>query len=257
MPNYLTAGFDTGMNNLLWYLTSENNNSVCLIDPAYETEIKQLIEVNNLKVESALITHHHWDHTDAVAWLLKQNPNLPIYGPRHSPFELINHPLNEGDSVSVLNNQYHFNVITTPGHTLDHISYYDENKHFCFVGDTVFAGGVGKMFEGTPSQFLNSINKLKSLDDKTRLFFSHEYLQPNMLFMQKVEPSNTLAKQRLKKAEQDFDYRTSSTIGLEKQSNPFFRTNNTEIQLSCQNLESIKITTEAETFASLRRLRNK
>ena len=145
--------------NYIWCLTTDNSNQAWVVDPGQAQPVLAHLAEHNLILGGILITHHHYDHTDGVAALVASNPNIPVYGPTNSPFKGITHPLKDGQNINVLN--IDFNIIETPGHTLDHICY--TNDELAFTGDTLFSGGCGRLFEGTAKQMWESFNKLKEL----------------------------------------------------------------------------------------------
>lgn len=210
--------------NYIWCLTTEHNNQAWVVDPGQSAPVFEYLTQHSLTLGGILITHHHYDHTDGVAQLVKQYPNIAVYGPHNSPFEGITDPLNEGQTITVLNTP--FKIIATPGHTLDHICYV--NDLLAFTGDTLFSGGCGRLFEGTPEQMWHSFNKLSALPNDCKVYCTHEYTQANLTFAKAIEPHNPelLAYcEQVDKLRNNDEITLPSTIGRERKVNPFMRSN--------------------------------
>jgi hydroxyacylglutathione hydrolase len=208
--------------NYVWCLTTSKNTQAWVVDPGQAQPVIAHLAEHNLTLGGILITHHHYDHTEGVAELVKAYPNITVYGPANSPFKGITHSLNDGQNISVLNTP--FNIITTPGHTLDHICYI--NNELAFTGDTLFSGGCGRLFEGTSEQMWQSFNKLRKLPTRCRVYCTHEYTQANLAFAKAVEPHNPdlMAYSKKVDAQRNQNQITLPTsIGLELKINPFMR----------------------------------
>jgi hydroxyacylglutathione hydrolase len=251
----IPAGFDTGMNNLMWVINSINDHSVTIIDPGYTKPVLEYLEANALTVKNILITHHHFDHTDGVEALLEIDSSIPVYGPKNSPFKLITHPLTEDDTIFLENINATFKVIEVPGHTMDHISFYCEEHNICFVGDTVFGAGAGALFEGTADIFWNSIQKITNLPPQTSLYYGHDYTLENLTFACTIEKQNNAIKQRIqhcKRTRQNKDFNGYSTVELECQTNPFWRCHIEEVKTSCEQYAGKALNSTLEVFTVIR-----
>ena len=143
-----------------------------MIDPGDANVVNNYLLEKNLRLENILITHHHYDHTGGVEQL-KNSYECNIYGPYDSPFNGVEIKLKENDEISI--HGFCFKVIEVPGHTLDHIAYHSEEQNVLFCGDTLFSGGCGRIFEGTPKQMYESLSKLSVLDRSTKIYYTHEY----------------------------------------------------------------------------------
>ena len=142
--------------------------------------IQNFIEDSDLVLKNILITHHHFDHTGGIKDLVNTN-NCEDYGPKGDHIEGINKKLVEGDHFEISN--ISFKVLSTPGHTLDHIAYFVDLKNpLLFCGDTLFSGGCGRLFEGTAENMYKSLEKFISLPEETLVFCAHEYTQSNLKF---------------------------------------------------------------------------
>ena len=155
----------------------------CVIDPAESNPILNFALENNLTIEDIFITHHHKDHTSGVKGILNAFPEVNIHSPS-AQIENTRFVLRDGDEVNSCLNT--FRIIKTPGHTLDHIIYYDENNGVLFCGDTLFRLGCGRVFEGTLNEMFNSLQKINELSKNTIIYCGHEYTLNNLNFLEKT-----------------------------------------------------------------------
>ena len=154
----------------------------CIIDPADSNPILNFALENNLTIEDIFITHHHKDHTSGIKGILNAFPEVNIHSPS-AQIENTRFVLRDGDEVNSCLNT--FRIIKTPGHTLDHIIYYDENNGVLFCGDTLFRLGCGRVFEGTLNEMFNSLKKINELSKNTIIYCGHEYTIGNLNFLEK------------------------------------------------------------------------
>tara|TARA_Y100000590_G_C15704687_1_gene1008130 strand:+ start:1277 stop:2056 length:780 start_codon:yes stop_codon:yes gene_type:complete len=165
--------------NYSYVLYNDIDRKTIVIDPADEIPIIDLILNYDLKPVAILATHHHNDHTSGIKGL-KKRFNIDVYSPNNNI---------EGTTFLLQDNQkinfdfINFEIISTPGHTLDHVVYYSKKEKILFSGDTLFYYGCGRIFEGTNKQMLNSLNKIKSLPDDTKVYCGHEYTYKNLEFV--------------------------------------------------------------------------
>lgn len=213
--------------NYIWLLHDKYSNRACVVDPGDATPVIEALDQRGLTLSAILVTHHHSDHVGGVSTLVDRYGST-VYGPLSQQFTKVDVALGDGDRVRILGRE--FEVLEIPGHTLDHIAYYypgPESSPALFSGDTLFAGGCGRVFEGTAEQMHQSLSRLAELPDDTRVFCAHEYTLANLRFAQAVEPDNPALQQRLEEVER---LRASnlpslpSTLALEKATNPFLRT---------------------------------
>lgn len=217
--------------NYIWLIKPKNSSNVYVVDPGDATPIIEYLQTYQLCLAGILITHHHYDHTSGIAKLTDwSNNDIPVYGPASENIKGITHAINQQQDLSLLNTNLQAKVLFIPGHTLGHISYLIEDCLFC--GDTLFSGGCGRLFEGSPSQMLHSLNKLAQLNDDTKVYCAHEYTQSNLKFALSIEPNNQdLISYSLWVNEQRSKHQPSlpSSIKREKMINPFLRVNTKDI----------------------------
>jgi len=172
--------------NYIW-LVSTNEGSI-VVDPGESKEILNLIDNNKIDLKGVLITHHHYDHTNGLLDLTNKM-NLEVYGPKK--IEGINNIVKESDKFSLIG--IDFEVIEIPGHTLDHLAFYSSNDEdpILFCGDTLFAGGCGRVFEGTFEQMFKSLKKISNYPKETKIFCGHEYTLNNSKFCLEHDSENS------------------------------------------------------------------
>ncbi|MGL6160236.1 hydroxyacylglutathione hydrolase [Microbulbifer sp.] len=239
--------------NYIWHLQRDEQDWV--VDPGDAGPVSTALEER--KLDGILITHHHWDHTGGIAELAAKY-HCPVYGP--GSVEGVTHPLAAGDRCEVLG--FPVSVMDVPGHTLDHLALLlrendgrvEQNHLFC--GDTLFAAGCGRLFEGTPAQMYSSLAKLSALPPETRVYCAHEYTLANLRFAAAAEPGNQAVRNRLAQVEA---LRASgkttlpSTIGEELATNPFLRCHIPALARQAANHGATENSDEVEVFAYLRR----
>jgi hydroxyacylglutathione hydrolase len=209
--------------NYIWAIQPTENADAVIVDPGDEVPVLAWLKQQDIGLASILITHHHWDHTDGLLPLL-EHYQVPVYGPTNPKIKGISNRLKEGDRFTPAGLSSEFRVLETPGHTLDHISFYTDGLLFC--GDTLFSAGCGRMFEGTAPQFFASLRKLAELPAMTRVYCTHEYTAANLNFARAAEPDNTaIAAAQKEVAAWREEQRSSlpSTLERELQINPFLR----------------------------------
>ncbi|EAR29240.1 putative hydroxyacylglutathione hydrolase with metallo-hydrolase/oxidoreductase domain [Pseudoalteromonas tunicata D2] len=212
--------------NYIWAIINTENQHCVVVDPGDAEPVIAFISEHQLTLSAILITHHHWDHTNGVEKLCSLQASLPVYGPKNSPFAGITEPLSANTVCQLTDFDLSFHILATPGHTLDHICYYEPQQDWLFCGDTLFSGGCGRLFEGTADQMFQSMVKLSQLPDKTAVYCTHEYTQSNLIFALVIEPQNLDLLQHHKKVDAlRLANKASlpSSIGLEKKINPFMR----------------------------------
>ena len=179
--------------NYIWMF--HDGHAAVVIDPGESAPVIAALDERQLVLAAILVTHHHADHVggiDALRSRLNGSARGSVYGPRRERIPQPCLPLSDGDSVEVLG--LRFEVIDVPGHTSGHIAYFNAGRGdqapILFCGDTLFSGGCGRLFEGTPAQMHRSLSRLASLPGNTRVCCAHEYTLSNLAFAQSVEPAN-------------------------------------------------------------------
>ena len=209
--------------NYIWLLHNESHAVV--IDPGDALPVIDFLQKHSLKLSAILITHHHADHIGGVPTLLKHF-NIPVFGPRHEAIAAVTEPLVEGDTITIAQLALTLAVLEVPGHTRGHIAYVAKDAGWLFCGDTLFAGGCGRLFEGTPTQMAASLAKLAALPEATEVYCAHEYTLANLRFALEVEPDNRIliARMQSEQMKREQGHPTlPSTIALENKTNPFLR----------------------------------
>lgn len=237
--------------NYIWALVSKE--SVYVVDPGDPNPVLSFLEESDFFLKGILITHHHFDHTGGIKTLVDKF-NVPVFGPSGSNIEGISVELKENDSIQIFGQN--FKVFEVPGHTLDHIAYYSEkDQKLLFCGDTLFSGGCGRLFEGTPSQMYDSLTKLKNLSPETLVYCTHEYTESNLNFAVVVNDENKFLKNyhsEVKDKRKNNEITLPSTIEKELRINPFLRLSDENIITNASNFTSSKLTKEVDTLKAVR-----
>lgn len=216
-----TTGIPAFDDNYIWCL--EKDGWAVVVDPGDDVPVLEHLAGSGNSLAAILITHHHGDHAGGIAGLLRRF-DVPVFGPAGEDIAGVSVKVREGDIVRVPQLGAEFSVIEVPGHTLGHVAYYRPNQLFC--GDTLFACGCGRLFEGTPAQMFASLSKLGDLPGDTRVYCAHEYTQSNIRFALAVEPDNARLIARSKEVAALREAGTPtvpSTIAQEHDTNPFLR----------------------------------
>ncbi|MDR1936666.1 MAG: hydroxyacylglutathione hydrolase [Candidatus Accumulibacter sp.] len=211
--------------NYIWLLRKDA--SAAVVDPGDAAPVIDVLQGEGLSLAAILVTHHHQDHQGGIDGLLAHAPSATVFGPAQEFITGRTHPLRGGERVRLAApglDLLDLQVIAVPGHTLGHLAYYGEGGLFC--GDTLFAGGCGRLFEGTPRAMFASLERLAALPGDTRVYCAHEYTEANLRFALAVEPGNRALRRR---ADEVAAMRAKglptlpSTLAVEKASNPFLR----------------------------------
>lgn len=258
MVNNMNVSFIKAFSdNYIWAITNENSHYLALVDPGQADVCITYIEENQLQLTSILITHHHKDHVGGIATLVdyckaKQWP-LTVYGPSAEQIENCDITVSETDTVILDTLAIEFTVIDLPGHTLGHIAYLAQDNLFC--GDTLFSGGCGRIFEGTPQQMFDSLAKLKALPDRTRVYCAHEYTLANLNFALAVEPQNFEVihyYNQVVQAREKQQATIPTSISLEKKINPFLRCDQQSLIDSAIEYSDMQISEPLTAFTVIR-----
>jgi hydroxyacylglutathione hydrolase len=238
--------------NYVWILQREGSNRVVVVDPGDGKPVIEALGRNELEVAAVLITHHHQDHIGGLPELIRCF-HPPVYGSAAESVAGVDHPVAGGDRIMLPHLELELEILALPGHTSGHIGYVGAGC--AFVGDTLFAGGCGRVFEGTMEQMHHSLTQLAGLSPETMVYCAHEYTVANLRFARAVEPGNSVLAQRLEAAETAravAQPTVPSTIGYELQTNPFLRCGESSVQASAASHEGRTLATPSEVFAVLR-----
>jgi hydroxyacylglutathione hydrolase len=240
--------------NYIWILESGGNAAA--VDPGDARPVEEFLRERGLTLTAVLATHHHADHVGGLP-ALAQRWRCPTFGPAREVAEKLDRRLAHGDRFEVPGIGVALETLDIPGHTAGHIALFGADAVFC--GDTLFACGCGRIFEGTPAQMVDSLAQLTRLPASTRVFCGHEYTMANIRFAQAVEPGNRAldARKEREAAKRLRDQPTlPSTIGDELATNPFLRCGEPEVVASAERHAGRKLKTPVEVFAEIRNWKN-
>ncbi|MFT0622640.1 hydroxyacylglutathione hydrolase [Ectopseudomonas guguanensis] len=239
--------------NYIWLLQDAGNKRCAVVDPGDAAPVQAWLEAHpGWQLSDILITHHHFDHVGGVE-KLKNATGARVAGPATEKIPARDLDLNDNDVIDVLG--LRFQVMAVPGHTLGHIAYYHAGQHLLFCGDTLFAGGCGRLFEGTPQQMHQSLSRLAALPASTRVYCTHEYTLSNLRFAHAVEPDNGSLNERLAEVTRwraEGRISLPSTLALELATNPFLRTGEPSIIAAARARDGDQASEPSAVFASLR-----
>jgi hydroxyacylglutathione hydrolase len=243
--------------NYLWVL--HDGHRALVVDPGDAQPVLACLRDNGLQLAAILVTHHHADHVGGVAQL-RELTGAKVFGPAVEDVPQPSEPHAEGDTVQALGLRWQ--VIDVPGHTAGHIAYFCDDvdgRPLLFCGDTLFSGGCGRLFEGTPAQMLASLDKLAALPAQTRVCCAHEYTLSNLKFASAVEPANEdLRRYRarceaLRAAQQPT---LPTDIGEERRINPFLRTREPALRQAAHAFNGADMHDDVAVFAAIRQWKN-
>ncbi|TXT35133.1 MAG: hydroxyacylglutathione hydrolase [Comamonadaceae bacterium] len=231
-----------------------NEHRAVVVDPGDATPVLTVLQQSGLTLEAILVTHHHNDHTGGISEL-REHTGAQVFGPQQEPMPEPLQRVTDGMRITLLD--VPFEVFHVPGHTAGHVAYFGQIPHqspVLFCGDTLFSAGCGRLFEGTPAQMLNSLNRLAALPEPTLVCCAHEYTLSSLKFALAVEPDNAETQAYLQRAlslRQAHQPTLPSSIGLEKRVNPFLRTHLSDVANAVQQRFS-KAHDPVSVFAALR-----
>lgn len=280
MSDLIITPLPAFQDNYLWLLT--RGTEAAIVDPGDAEPVFRALEAKQLRLTAILATHHHADHVGGVM-ALKQRYGATVYGPARESIAGLDHRLGQGDKVDVLGTQ--FQIFDIPGHTAGHIAYFADGMSkeaqgrsqasftpagglsrsgriggvpatpALFCGDTLFACGCGRLFEGTPEQMLASLDALAALPPATRVYCGHEYTVANIRFASAVEPNNRELQTRAVSAiamRKRGEPTLPSTIGLELATNPFMRCDAPSVRAAASGVSRGAGFARVSTFAAIR-----
>lgn len=244
-------------NNYIWLLKNKASNHIAIVDPGESGPVLQKIEAESLIPVAILITHHHWDHVNGIADITAKY-DIPVYTPKTESVSGSTQAIGEGDTIVLDDLDLTLNILDVPGHTSGAVAYYSDEV--VFSGDTLFAAGCGRLFEGTPAQMHSSLSKFKALSDETLIYCGHEYTLSNLEFAAAVEPENQAIKERLLEAQalrKKGQPTVPSTLSIEKQTNPFLRCDVESVINAASQHSGTKLNEEQDVFAAVRKWKDK
>lgn len=240
--------------NYIWLIQNLHNQTCAAVDPGDAAPVLQWLAQNaDWTLTDLLITHHHHDHTDGIE-ALKQVTGARVFGPRLETIPGCDHPLEDNESFDVAG--LTLQALLVPGHTRGHLAYFHAgDAPMLFSGDTLFAAGCGRIFEGTPEQMYHSLQRLARLPAQTAVYCAHEYTLSNLRFAAAVEPDNRSIRDRLDEVNtlrQQNCITLPSTMAIERATNPFLRISELSVNEIIENHTGQKIGTPEAVFAAMR-----
>jgi len=246
--------------NYIWCI--HDGHSALVVDPGDAEPVLQYLKASNLSLHGILITHHHADHTGGVLKLLNAlGLEIPVYGPKGDNIPGRTVIVAQDDKIEIATPRISLKVFEVPGHTLSHIAYFANMQAnivepMLFCGDTLFASGCGRLFEGTPTQMSQSLAKFAVLPKNTLVYCTHEYTLSNIRFALAVEPNSQNLidwADRAKALRNQHLPTLPTTIGQELQVNPFMRCDQpTVIHMAKEVSGQTELPTPAHVLAVIR-----
>ena len=240
--------------NYIWTIRDERRAAV--VDPGDARPVLDYLEREKLELAAILNTHHHADHVGGNAGLLARW-NVPVFGPHDERIREVTHALKDGERCTLPHFGIEFEVIEIPAHTRTHIAFHGGGMLFC--GDTLFAAGCGRLFEGTPRQMHDSLTRLMRLPDDTQVYCGHEYTLANVHFARAADPDNAALRALESRAKElrDRDLPTlPSTIGQEKATNPFVRVREPAVVAAANRFAGKTLNDPASVLGAIREWKN-
>lgn len=238
--------------NYVWTITDASQHAL-IVDPGDAAPVRAFLQQNKLRLMGILITHHHWDHTNGVLEL-KNEFDVPVFGPANEKIAGLTMPVHEHSEIKIDGFPLTLQIIAIPGHTLGHIAFYSLGMVFC--GDTLFAAGCGRIFEGTAAQMFASLQKIAILPEETKIYCAHEYTLNNLHFAEIVEPGNNRIAERIKIVSELRQKNLPSLPAVlrdEKETNPFLRCHSQELIRNVEKYAGHVLNHSLEVFTWLRK----
>mmetsp|Transcript_32973 Transcript_32973/g.51546 ORF Transcript_32973/g.51546 Transcript_32973/m.51546 type:complete len:254 (-) Transcript_32973:222-983(-) len=235
--------------NYIWVLLNSLKRQAIVVDPGQADPVHNIFSRMGIELAGIFVTHHHHDHTGGIA-ALTRGIDIPVYGSAASKVREVTHRVCDEDKIHVEALDVTFDVLAIPGHTLDHVAYYTHNAVFC--GDTLFLGGCGRIFEGTPSQMYQSLRKLQALPQDTMVYCGHDYTLRNLSFAKLVDPENTELARRYEKVRKLEGEAMPALLYEEVATNPFLRCESPSIRTAVEAWSQTKLRGGLDVFSRLR-----
>jgi len=258
--------------NYIWMM--HDGRHAVVVDPGAAAPVLKALDAQGLQLSAVLLTHLHFDHNRGVPGLLERG-SIPVFGPllnEHDrvshppwptpgtvPLDCVTHVVGEGDTVKLDALDMAVSVLAVPGHTKGHIVFVERRRNWVFTGDTLFAGGCGRVFGGSMQAMIDSLDRLASLPAQTQVYCAHEYTLDNLRFALAVEPDN---RELLARIEAESRKRAAglptlpSTVALERATNPFLRVMEPQVLQTLRNERGVDASTRVASFEALRSWKN-
>lgn len=252
---FIIEAIEAFSDNYIWLLYDPETREAAVVDPGDSAPVERALADKDLRLSTILVTHHHMDHIGGIR-ALTNNRNIPVLGPASDRIQAITRTLADGDHFTLFGAD--FATIAVPGHTLDHIAFFSgspADHPVLFCGDTLFAGGCGRLFEGTPAMMHKSLSRLAELPGDTRVYCAHEYTLANLAFAKAVEPHNGRLLHRIDDAEtlrRRGRPTVPSTLELERETNPFLRSHVDAVRAAAQSHNAQPFRDNIQVFATVR-----
>ncbi|HUY26436.1 MAG TPA: hydroxyacylglutathione hydrolase [Candidatus Binataceae bacterium] len=243
------------------YLVADDFSSECAaVDCAEADKLLAAARAHSLRIVALLTTHWHPDHSGGNQDLASKVKGLKVYGAsaENGRIPALTNPVADGDAIRI--GALEARVIGIPAHTNGHVAYYFQKLAAVFTGDTMFVGGCGRVFEGKAATMVASLARLAALPDSTQVYCGHEYTEKNLRFALTLEPNNAALKAKHEwslKARGEGKWTVPSTIGDEKQINPFLRTASAELRASLERIDPSLGGDPVAIFAKTRELKDR
>jgi hydroxyacylglutathione hydrolase len=244
------------MDNYAYLVVDEDTRQAGIVDCAEAEPVLEAVAREQVTLTAVLPTHHHYDHVGGNQDLLAAHPELAVYGVDER-IPGLTARVRDGDRIEL--GSLTAQVIFIPAHTTGHIAYYVPRERAVFTGDTLFAGGCGRLFEGDAAMMIQSLSKLSVLPDETNVYFGHEYTEKNLRFALTLEPHNAALREKHAWAQaqsRQGGTTTPTTIASEKATNPFLRWTSPELRQTLQKRFPSLPMDDVSVFAKTRALKD-
>jgi hydroxyacylglutathione hydrolase len=241
------------------YLVISDSGAAAVVDPSEAPPVMAAAEREGVELQAIWNTHHHWDHVGGNRDLLLGKPSLEVYGYAGDRARIpgITNPVDNGEEFDF--GGIRVRIIFIPAHTSGHIAFHLPTHQVVFTGDTLFAGGCGRLFEGDASTMVASLNRLTALPGDTKIFCGHEYTEKNLLFALTLEPGNAALAAKHAKVKAQSERReptVPTTVAEELATNPFLRCDSSELRASIGKQFPEAVDDPVAMFACIRQLKD-